>query len=180
MTFRLTIVVETYNVNAVTTKRPVPGTGESTKRAQGGRSRRTLAQYDAYVSIVQAAEDMNRDFVELLKTEDLSVAQYNVLRILRGAPRDGLACGEIGERLIRHDPDITRLVDRLAHRQLVSRTRDARDRRVVRTRATAPGLALLERLDGPVDAIHDRQLGHLSEAQLRELRDLVEQSRSRR
>lgn len=163
----------------MTRKRPAPP-GESTKSAYGGRSRRTLAQYEAYVSIVRAAEDMNRDFVELLKTENLSVAQYNVLRILRGAPSDGLACGEIGERLIRHDPDITRLVDRLAHRQLVSRTRDARDRRVVRTRATAAGLALLERLDGPVDAIHERQLGHMSEARLRELRDLVEQSRSRR
>lgn len=141
------------------------------------RSRRTLAQYDAYVAMVQAAEAFTREFVELFKADDLSMTQYNVLRILRGASGQGLACGEIGSRLIRHDPDITRLLDRLERRGLVRRARDASDRRVVRTQITPDGLALLDKLDEPVDAIHERQLGHMSESKLTALRDLVEESR---
>lgn len=147
--------------------------------APARRSRRTQAQYDAYVAIVRAAEDMNRDFAELLKADDLSIAQYNVLRILRGAGEPGLACGEIGERLIRHDPDITRLLDRLERRGLVARARDAKDRRVVRTLISPTGLEILTRLDDPVDAIHERQLGHMSETRLKALCTLVEESRGR-
>jgi len=122
---------------------------------------------------------MTREFVELLKPVDLSVAQYNVLRILRGAGEPGLSCGEIAGRLIQHDPDITRLLDRLEKRQLVARGRDAGDRRVVRTRISPLGLDLLAQLDGPVDALHHRQLGHMSEARLKELSAVVHQARSR-
>jgi DNA-binding MarR family transcriptional regulator len=141
------------------------------------RSPRTQAQYEAYIALVRAAEDMNRDFVELLKTEDLSDAQYNVLRVLRGAGGDGLACREIGDRLIRHDPDVTRLLDRLEQRKLIARARDLRDRRVVRTTITEEGLARLARLDQPVDDMHEQQLGHLSEARLKELQAIVEEAR---
>jgi DNA-binding MarR family transcriptional regulator len=143
------------------------------------RSPRTQAQYEAYIALVRAAEDMNRDFVELLKTEDLSDAQYNVLRVLRGAGGDGLACREIGDRLIRHDPDVTRLLDRLDQHKLIARARDQKDRRVVRTKITEEGLARLERLDGPVDDMHERQLGHLSENRLQELHAIVEEARRR-
>lgn len=139
-----------------------------------------MAQYEAYVALVKAAEDFTREFAELLKADDLSVAQYNVLRILRGAGGDGLACGAIGSRLIRHDPDITRLVDRLERRGLVARARDAADRRVVRTQVTPAGLELLARLDEPVDRIHERQLGHMSQTRLRQLRELVGEARGDR
>ena len=83
-----------------------------------------------------------------LKGHDLTPAQYNALRILRGAEPDaaasgGLTCSEIGERLVSPGPDVTRLLDRLEQRGLVLRQRDAGDRRVVRARITAAGLALL-------------------------------------
>lgn len=143
------------------------------------RSPRTQAQYDAYIALVRAAEDMNRDFVELLKTEELSDAQYNVLRVLRGAGDEGLACRAIGDRLIQHDPDVTRLLDRLEQHKLIARARDQKDRRVVRTKITEEGLARLERLDGPVDDLHERQLGHLSETRLQELHAIVEEARRR-
>jgi DNA-binding MarR family transcriptional regulator len=116
---------------------------------------------------------MQRGITELLKQSHLTTAQYNVLRVLRGAGSDGLACGQVGERLIRHDPDVTRLVDRLARRGLVARSRERADRRIVRTRITPRGLELLASLDGPVDALHERQLGHLSESQLTDLSSLL-------
>ena len=50
---------------------------------------------------------------ELMRGHDLSLPQYNVLRILRGAGDAGLRCSEVGARLLVHDPDVTRLLDRL-------------------------------------------------------------------
>jgi DNA-binding MarR family transcriptional regulator len=115
-----------------------------------------------------------------LKEHDLSPAQYNLLRVLRGASEseDGaLTCGEIGERLVSPGPDVTRLLDRLESRHLLRRERDPGDRRVVRARITAPGLALLQELDRPVDAALERLLGHLEEGRLRELLSLLASAR---
>ena len=115
---------------------------------------------------------LSRRPAEVLKAEDLSMNQFNVLRILRGAP-EGLPCGEISNRMITRDPDITRLLDRLEKRGFISRSRETRDRRTVMARLTAEGLALLSRLDEPVQDAHRQQLGHLSEKRLRELSDLL-------
>ena len=104
----------------------------------------------------------------LLKTEDLSPTQYNVLRILRGA-KQGLTCGEIAERMITRDPDITRLLDRLEKREFAKRTRDGKDRRVVLTEITRQGLALLDELDGPMRQTQKRLLGHMSDDRLARL-----------
>ena len=112
----------------------------------------------------------------VLKAEDLSATQYNVLRILRGAP-DGLACGEIADRMITRDPDITRLLDRLEKRRLISRCRETKDRRMVKVRIVPEGLKLLSRLDEPVQQIHRKQLGHLGRERLRQLADLLQAAR---
>ncbi len=115
---------------------------------------------------------LSRGFAPLLKAEELSSTQYNVLRILRGAP-EGLPCGEIGNRMITRDPDITRLLDRLEKRGLVSRCRETKDRRMVLTRITDKGLELLARLDEPVQEIHRAQMGHLGRERLQALVELV-------
>lgn len=120
---------------------------------------------------------LSRPVAQLLKTEDLSPAQYNVLRILRGSP-EGLTCSEIGSRMVTRDPDITRLLDRLEKRKLISRNRDDRDRRIVSTRITAAGLDLLTRLDDPIRDTHRRLLGHLGAERLQALAQLLEACRS--
>jgi DNA-binding MarR family transcriptional regulator len=130
----------------------------------------------AYLDLARTAEVLSRPVTQLLKAEDLSSTQYNVLRILRGSPA-GLTCGEIGNRMITHDPDITRLLDRLEKRKLISRVRDTRDRRVVLARIEPAGLALLARLDGPVRAAHRKLLGHLGPVRLRALARLLEACR---
>src|SRR6266496_3289060 len=101
-----------------------------------------------------------RRLATVLKADDLSANQYNVLRILRGSP-EGLPCGEIASRMITRDPDITRLLDRLEKRKLISRCRETKDRRMVMARITPDGLKLLGRLDEPVHEAHRQQLGHL-------------------
>jgi len=141
------------------------------------RSKRAKAQSDAFLAIIGTSEDLQRGFNELFKAHDLSPAQYNVLRILRGAGPEGLTCGGVSQRLIQHDPDVTRLLDRLEKRALIERHRDQKDRRVVRTAITPGGLELLALLDEPVDVVHEQQLGHLSESQLKELTTLMEEAR---
>ena len=141
------------------------------------RTAHTRQQVELYVAMLQTVGELQRQFNELFKDEDLSWAQYNVLRILRGAGPAGAPCGEVGDRLIQHDPDVTRLTDRLEKRGLIARGRDTLDRRVVRTRITAAGLELLSRLDPEVDALHERQLGHLSPAQIVSLTSALERVR---
>jgi len=120
---------------------------------------------------------LSRGLVGVLRSEDLSSTQYNVLRILRGAP-DGLPCGEIAGRMITRDPDVTRLLDRLEKRKLITRSRETRDRRTVMGRISPEGLKLLARLDEPVQAAHRKQLGHLGRERLRALAELLRVSRS--
>jgi len=131
----------------------------------------------AFLDLLRTTDMLSRGLVAILKPEDLSSTQYNVLRILRGAP-EGLPCGEIAKRMITRDPDITRLLDRLEKRGLISRSREARDRRTVMARITGAGLKLLARLDEPVQAAHRKQLGHLGRQRLRLLMDLLREARS--
>lgn len=139
--------------------------------------RRGSSEEALYLDLLRTVERLGRPVADLLKAEDLSPNQYNVLRILRGA-EDGLTCGEIGERMITRDPDITRLVDRLQKRKLVGRKRDTKDRRVVLTRILPAGLELLARLDGPVLDGHWRLLGHLGAGRQQQLRELLEECRA--
>lgn len=130
----------------------------------------------AFLDMWRTSDLLSRRLAALFKREDLSPTQYNVLRILRGSLQ-GLPCGEIGCRMITRDPDITRLLDRLKKRGLISRTREARDRRVVVARISPEGLNLLARLDEPVQEIHRKQLGHLGKARLRTLATLMAAAR---
>jgi DNA-binding MarR family transcriptional regulator len=131
----------------------------------------------AFLDLLKTTELLSRGPARVLKAEDLSSTQYNVLRILRGAP-DGLPCGEIGNRMITRDPDITRLLDRLEKRGLISRCREERDRRTVRSRITPEGLKLLARVDEPMQAAHRKQLGHLGRQQLQVLAEILSAARS--
>jgi DNA-binding MarR family transcriptional regulator len=131
----------------------------------------------AFLELLRTSDQLSRNLVLVLKAGELSATQYNVLRILRGSP-DGLACGEIANRMITRDPDITRLLDRLEARTLISRSRETKDRRTVVTRITPEGLKLLDRLDEPVQELHRRQLGHLGRTRLKALCDLLRCARS--
>jgi len=147
------------------------------QKAIGQRTPFRSLEAEAFLNIEHTADALMRGMAELLKGADLSPTQYNVLRILRGAGPGGLACGEIAERMITRDPDITRLLDRLARRGLVERVRDGHDRRVVTTTITAEGTNVLGQLDEPVEQLHARQLSHLGERSLARLVSLLERVR---
>lgn len=130
-----------------------------------------------FLDLLRTTDMLSRSLVGILKTEDLSANQYNVLRILRGA-HDALPCGEIASRMITRDPDITRLLDRLEKRGLISRCRQTKDRRMVMAGITPEGLKLLSRLDEPIEEAHRKCLGHLGRERLRALTELLQVARS--
>lgn len=111
------------------------------------------------LNVVRTSEVLQRAMVDFLKEFDLSPVQYNVLRILRGADAAGATCSQIGERLLTRDPDITRLLDRMEARGLIRRERGREDRRVVLTRISAEGTALVGRIDQPLRKFGKSKLG---------------------
>ena len=133
---------------------------------------RSLEQ-EAHLNVVRTAMGLMDAFDMLMKPFGISAPQYNVLRILQGAEPEGLCRNDLRSRLVRRMPDVTRLLDRMEDAGLVSRSRDSDDRRLVSTRITAKGLRLLEKLDGLVEKEHRQRLGHLSDAQLHTLIELL-------
>ncbi len=133
-----------------------------------------------FVALLQTADTLGQEAEQLLRAAGLTGAQYNVLRILRGAEPEGLPCRGIGDRMISHDPDMTRLLDRLEKRGLITRVRQTDDRRVVKTRITLQALSLLKTLDQPVRELHKRQFRHMSATRLKILFNLLEEVRVRK
>ena len=137
-----------------------------------------LLEEETTLNIVRTADVLTVALVDVLKTYALSPTQYNVLRILRGAGESGASCKEIGSRLVTRDPDVTRLMDRLEKRGLLTRDRARQDRRVVAHRLTRAGLDLVNEMDRPIEALHRKLLRHMKPERLRELVALLEEVRS--
>lgn len=118
---------------------------------------------EAFFALVRTAEAVHAPHDRLFRSHGLSSAQYNVLRILRGADPDGCTCGEIDRRLLKRGPDVTRLIDRLKATGLVTRQRSQEDRRVVRVILTAEGHDLLARIEEPARTTLDEVMAGISE-----------------
>ena len=126
-------------------------------------------ELEALLGILRTAAILDHALNEALKPHGLTVTQHNVLRILRGAGKSGLCGREIGERLIAPVPDVSRLLDRMEELALVSRERDADDRRHVTARITAKGLRLLDEVDPALEAVWQRRFGRLGREELQAL-----------
>jgi DNA-binding MarR family transcriptional regulator len=110
---------------------------------------------EAYLALLRTADDMRRRVSLVLEPAGVTLQQYNVLRILRGAGKDGLPTLAIGGRMIERTPGVTRLIDRMEEKGWVIRERCTEDRRRVWCRITEKGLKLIEPLDAPVNAVDD-------------------------
>jgi MarR family transcriptional regulator, organic hydroperoxide resistance regulator len=137
-------------------------------------------EQEALLNIRRTSGYIEHLFQQLLKQRGLTEPQYNVLRILRGAGRDGLRCAEIGERMINRDPDITRLLDRLERQHLIERRRDGSDRRVIHACISASGARLLKELDPVVESAGIAMLKRMSRDRVGLLIDLMEEVRQGR
>ena len=131
---------------------------------------------EIYLLLQHVSGELIHELAKLLKPAGVTPEQYHVLRILQDAGPDGAPLSAVAERSPVGDPDVTGLLDRLERRGLARRTREALDRRVVTARLTKEGRQLLQRLEGPVAALHSRQLGPLGARGLRSIRKLLQQA----
>lgn len=132
---------------------------------------------EAAMGLFRTADVVRRRFARVLSPYGVTVQQYNVLRILRGAGDDGLPTLAIGDRMVERTPGVTRLIDRLEARGWVERRRSAADRRQVVCRITPAGLELLAELDGPIDQADDESLAMLSAEEQKQLIGLLDRIR---
>jgi DNA-binding MarR family transcriptional regulator len=130
--------------------------------------------HEAVLNLLVASAHVRQLVDEAVGTHQLTQAQFNVLRILRGAHPGGYPRREIATRMIDRAPDVTRLIDRLERRGLVERTRSDADRRQSITVITGKGLDLLARVDPLVAATQRAIAGRLSAADLRQLSRICE------
>lgn len=136
-------------------------------------------EQEATLNIARTEAALREPLEELLKAAGVSLTQYNVLRILRGAGPEGLTRNEIRDRLINRMPDVTRLLDRMEDAGWVSRVRETEDRRCVATHLTRSGRSLVDSLDAPVQEEHRLRLSHMTRTQLRSLIDLLSLARQK-
>ena len=147
-----------------------PGLQAELKQKVPFRSR----EQEAYLALLRTADALQSSVEAKLSEFGLTGTQYNALRILRGAGPEGLPCSEIGERMITRDPDVTRLLNRLEKRGLVTRVRAKADRRVIYGKITTAGLKLLREMDEPIEK-HGREiLKHVGQEKLQQLIGLLE------
>jgi DNA-binding MarR family transcriptional regulator len=132
----------------------------------------------AVVGLLLTADVIRRAFTQVVEPFQLTLQQYNVLRILRGAGCEGIPTLEIGERMIEHAPGVTRLLDRLDSKGLVRRERCPLDRRQVLCHLNAEGRALVDRLDAAIDIADDEAVATLSADEQRLLIELLEKIRA--
>lgn len=152
--------------------------GMVTLPAQGRKSRRfDSLEQEVFLNLWRTYDRLRAVEEELFNRYQLQPQQYNALRLLRAAHPGTLPTLDLAGRLVSRAPDITRLLDKLERRGLIARDRPADNRRTVRIGITAAGIALLQDLQGPLRDCHVRQLGHLSQKELKDLVALLRAAR---
>lgn len=132
---------------------------------------------EAAVALLRTTDLLRRMIAGVVELQGITAQQYNVLRILRGAGEHGLPTLDIAGRMIEQTPGITRLIDRLETKDLVSRERCPTDRRQVFCRITKSGLRLLGSLDGPIREAEERALSGMAERELTSFISLLDRTR---
>lgn len=134
-------------------------------------------QVEALLTLMRATDRVGERVERPFAEAGISGAQYNVLRILRGAGESGIQTYDVAERLVKRAPNITRLVDKLEAKDLLRRKRCDKDRRVVWLFLTPAGAELLDGLDAPLTQATHEAMAALSANELRELTGLLNKLR---
>lgn len=133
---------------------------------------------EAAVALLLTADKVRRNVAKVVEPHGITIQQYNVLRILRGAGEAGLPTLDIVERMIEQTPGITRLLDRLEAKKLVRRQRCSSDRRQVLCWISEKGASLLRVLDTPVQEADEEVMQSLGKKEVVELIELLDRVRS--
>ena len=134
-------------------------------------------QQEAALALLKTADLVRRQAAKVIGPYHLSLEQYNVLRILRGAGKAGMATLEVSSRMIEQTPAITRLLDKLEAKNLVRRERCPQDRRQVLCHITGAGLQLLAGLDDEVETANQEAFAGLSTGEIKALIAILDRIR---
>jgi DNA-binding MarR family transcriptional regulator len=148
-------------------------TGKPPRKSPPAVSANEILRRDAVTAVWRAADRLKREFAAIIEPRGITLQQHNVLRILRGAGQEGLPTLTIAESMIERAPGITRLIDRLENKGLITRERHKSNRRQVLCKITPEGLRLLASLDPLVDAANLRIFAHVTDEQLQTLTDAL-------
>lgn len=154
---------------------PVAIVGMSDTRTSG--SVRRHSRWEATAELLHAADAVQRRLTRVVERHGITLQQYNVLRILEGAPAAGMPVLKVSDELVEHTPGVTRLIDRLERKRLAQRVRSRKDRRRVYCRITPQGLALLEQIAPDVSAAERDALRMLTRGEQQMLSRLLERVR---
>ncbi|MGB3149751.1 MAG: MarR family transcriptional regulator [Maribacter sp.] len=110
----------------------------------------------------------------VLKPFDISIQQFNVLRILRGQQGKPANLSTINERMVTKSSNTTRLVDKLLLKAYVKRDVCEYNRRKVEIGITQKGLNFLDRIDGLLFETEEQVLGNFSKTELLQLNKLLD------
>jgi MarR family transcriptional regulator, organic hydroperoxide resistance regulator len=135
-------------------------------------------EQEAAVGLLRTTDAIRRHFSAIVAPHGITLQQYNVLRILRGAGRDGLPTLAIGERMVEKTPGVTRLIDRLIKKGFVTRRPCEEDRRRVYCHLTATGLRVVNSLDEPIARGDAISVAPLSPGELDRLIGLLDKIRA--
>jgi len=138
----------------------------------------TSPEEEVAIEVQRAATAITRGVAEALRPSGLTPAQFNVLRILRGARPAALCAKVIADRMITHDPDLTRLIDRLEAAGWVEKIRDTADRRMVNIHVTPAGVSRVEAATLAVRQRLELTMRPLGPARLQSLAGLLETLRA--
>jgi len=150
----------------------------STSRKRSATRRFDSPEQEAYLALWRTYDRLRVIEDELFGEWELTGQQYNLLRLLRASHPEPVPTLSLVARLVSRAPDITRMLDKLETAELITRARSTTDRRAVMVIITESGLALLDQLAGPLQACHERQLGHLSAMELKTLTLLLSKARA--
>lgn len=150
--------------------------GSVEKQSEEGTDSRSPSyskEDEAVINLLKAVDHLNRISSETMESFGITNQQYNILRILRGADFEGLPTLELADRMLVHSPGVTRLIDRLEKKQLVTRERSGKDRRVVLCKITKKGHDLLGKMDKPVEEMNKKVVKNLNNNQIEDLIELL-------
>ena len=128
---------------------------------------------EATVALLRTTDVVRRRLARVVEPDGITLQQYNVLRILRGAGGEPMSALDVAERLIEETPGVSRLLDRLVAKGLIQRDRSSRDRRRLECSITRKGLEVLARLDDPVTRADSDALHGLTAREIATLSDLL-------
>jgi DNA-binding MarR family transcriptional regulator len=133
---------------------------------------------EAMLGLFRTTDHARRTLTSVVEPHGLTLQQYNVLRILRGAGPSGLPTLEVAARMIEQAPGVTRLLDRMEAKGLVRRERCLDDRRQVLCFLTPEGGRHLAALDEPMFEAAQRVMSKLPRKDVRALIRLLDELRA--